>query len=106
MCRADPFLEPTGNVSDAFANEITPSGWTFIIWTIIYIFLALVCVYTLAGFFRKWVPFFFKISTLCPLCARLWQTRPPVHVVSIGTLMATSTAALLFYHTGSLQPGA
>ncbi|XP_011606248.2 uncharacterized protein [Takifugu rubripes] len=48
-----PFLEPTGNVSDAFANEITPSGWTFIIWTIIYIFLALVCVYTLAGLFRK-----------------------------------------------------
>lgn len=53
MCHVDPFLESTGNVSDAFANEITPSGWTFIIWSIIYIFLALVCVYSLAGLFRK-----------------------------------------------------
>lgn len=53
MCHTDPFLEPTGNVSDAFDNEITPSGWTFIIWTIIYIFLALVCVYALSGLFRK-----------------------------------------------------
>lgn len=68
LWHADPFLEPTGNVSDAFANEITPSGWTFIIWTIIYIFLALVCVYALSGFFRKCVTIF-NARTMSYLCS-------------------------------------
>ncbi|XP_051910254.1 uncharacterized protein LOC127593076 [Hippocampus zosterae] len=48
-----PFLETTGNISDAFATHITPSGWTFIIWTFIYIFLALVMVYAFAGLCRR-----------------------------------------------------
>lgn len=67
MCHADPFLEPTGNVSDAFANKITPSEWTFIRWTIIYIFLVLVCVYALSGFFGKCVTIFndHLMSYLC-----------------------------------------
>ncbi|KAK5849656.1 hypothetical protein PBY51_013972 [Eleginops maclovinus] len=49
----DPFLETTKNISDAFVTEITPDGWTFIIWSIIYIFLALIMVYVIAGIFRK-----------------------------------------------------
>lgn len=48
-----PFLESTGNISDEFTTEITPAGWTFTIWSIIYIFLALVLVYVLSGIFRK-----------------------------------------------------
>ncbi|XP_076577706.1 uncharacterized protein LOC143314527 [Chaetodon auriga] len=48
-----PFLESTGNISDEFATQITPSGWTFTIWSIIYIFLALVLVYIFSGIFRK-----------------------------------------------------
>ncbi|XP_008295694.1 uncharacterized protein LOC103368925 [Stegastes partitus] len=48
-----PFLRSTGNVSDEFLTEITPSGWTFIIWSIIYTFLALLLVYILSGLFRK-----------------------------------------------------
>ncbi|XP_022065400.2 uncharacterized protein LOC110961910 [Acanthochromis polyacanthus] len=48
-----PFLVSTGNISDEFVTEITPSGWTFAIWGIIYTFLALVLVYVLSGFFRK-----------------------------------------------------
>ncbi|KAL7373595.1 hypothetical protein ABVT39_010261 [Epinephelus coioides] len=48
-----PFLESTGNISDEFLTEITPAGWTFTIWSIIYIFLALVLVYVLSGIFRK-----------------------------------------------------
>ncbi|XP_070842770.1 uncharacterized protein [Chaetodon trifascialis] len=42
-----PFLESTGNISDEFATQITPSGWTFTIWSIIYIFLALCSVFFL-----------------------------------------------------------
>ncbi|XP_054479364.1 uncharacterized protein LOC129111094 [Anoplopoma fimbria] len=48
-----PFLESTGNISDEFVTQITPAGWTFTIWSIIYIFLALVMVYALSGLFRK-----------------------------------------------------
>lgn len=48
-----PFLLSTGNVSDEFNTEITPAGWTFAIWTVIYIFLALTLVFALSGFCRK-----------------------------------------------------
>ncbi|XP_068199840.1 uncharacterized protein [Antennarius striatus] len=48
-----PFLESTGNISDEFSTEITPAGWTFTIWSIIYIFLALVVLYMVSGIFRK-----------------------------------------------------
>lgn len=54
LCPSDPFLESTGNISDEFTTQITPSGWTFSIWSIIYIFQALVLLYTLSGLFRKY----------------------------------------------------
>uniref|UniRef100_UPI0037E98F4D uncharacterized protein n=1 Tax=Semicossyphus pulcher TaxID=241346 RepID=UPI0037E98F4D len=48
-----PFLASTGNISDDFVTQITPSGWTFTIWSIIYTFLALVSAYVFSGIFRK-----------------------------------------------------
>ncbi|XP_067434556.1 uncharacterized protein [Thunnus thynnus] len=48
-----PFLESTGNISDEFTTQITPSGWTFSIWSVIYIFLASVVAYVLSGLCRK-----------------------------------------------------
>ncbi|AWP20611.1 Hypothetical protein SMAX5B_001584 [Scophthalmus maximus] len=48
-----PFLRSTANISDEFVTQITPSGWTFAIWSIIYIFLASVLLYLLSGIFRK-----------------------------------------------------
>lgn len=57
LCLSDPFLESTGNISDIFTTEITPSGWTFTIWTIIYIFLALVLAYVLSSICRKYAAF-------------------------------------------------
>lgn len=49
----DPFLQSTGNISDEYQTEITPAGWTFAIWGIIYTFLASVLVYVFSGFCRK-----------------------------------------------------
>ncbi|XP_054607177.2 uncharacterized protein [Nothobranchius furzeri] len=49
----NPFLSRTSYISDEFVTQITPSGWTFTIWTIIYLFLASVMVYILSGIFRK-----------------------------------------------------
>ncbi|GAA6214988.1 uncharacterized protein LOC108881602 [Lates japonicus] len=48
-----PFLSSTANISDEFVTQITPSGWTFTIWSIIYTFMALVLLYLLSGIFRK-----------------------------------------------------
>ncbi|KAI3355284.1 hypothetical protein L3Q82_018136 [Scortum barcoo] len=48
-----PFLSTTANVSGDFVTQITPLGWTFTIWSIIYIFLASVLVYVLSGICRK-----------------------------------------------------
>ncbi|KAA8580742.1 uncharacterized protein si:ch211-161h7.5 [Etheostoma spectabile] len=48
-----PFLETTSNISDKYITQITPAGWTFTIWSIIYIFLASVLVYVLSGICRK-----------------------------------------------------
>ncbi|XP_038149570.1 uncharacterized protein LOC119788947 [Cyprinodon tularosa] len=50
---SSPFLYDTSNISAQFVIQLTPSGWTFTIWTIIYIFLALVMVYGVSGIFRK-----------------------------------------------------
>uniref|UniRef100_A0A3B3BJ39 Si:ch211-161h7.5 n=1 Tax=Oryzias melastigma TaxID=30732 RepID=A0A3B3BJ39_ORYME len=48
-----PFSSSTSNVSDEFVTQITPSGWTFSIWGIIYVALALVLLYILSGLFRN-----------------------------------------------------
>ncbi|XP_029979776.1 uncharacterized protein LOC115411700 [Sphaeramia orbicularis] len=48
-----PFLSSTGNISDEYTTEITPAGWAFAIWSIIYAFLACVMVYVLSGVCRK-----------------------------------------------------
>ncbi|XP_075994164.1 uncharacterized protein LOC142988787 [Genypterus blacodes] len=48
-----PFLESTGNISKAFETQITPAGWTFTIWSVIYIWLIALLVYILSGLCRK-----------------------------------------------------
>ncbi|XP_061661730.1 uncharacterized protein si:ch211-161h7.5 [Syngnathoides biaculeatus] len=48
-----PFTTTTGNVSDMFGTEITPSGWTFSIWSVIYVWLTLMIIYILTNLCRK-----------------------------------------------------
>ncbi|XP_011487257.1 uncharacterized protein LOC101165850 [Oryzias latipes] len=50
---AGPYLTTTSNVSAVFDTQLTPSGWTFAIWGLIYIWLAAMNVYIVAGLFRK-----------------------------------------------------
>nr|XP_061810195.1 uncharacterized protein LOC133601103 [Nerophis lumbriciformis] len=50
-----PFSTSTGNVSDVFVTEITPSGWTFSIWSVIYVWLTLMMIYILANICRRWM---------------------------------------------------
>ncbi|XP_072912244.1 uncharacterized protein [Hemitrygon akajei] len=54
------FLQSVGNISSKFHTEITPAGWTFSIWGIIYIWQAVWLVYVFIGFCRsntlQWMP--------------------------------------------------
>ncbi|XP_061523047.1 uncharacterized protein si:ch211-161h7.5 [Phycodurus eques] len=50
---AGPFSTTTANVSNIFVTEITPSGWTFSIWSVIYVWLTLMMIYILANLCRS-----------------------------------------------------
>ena len=47
------FYNSTGSVSDKFPTDITPTGWTFSIWGVIYAWQALFLVYSLSTICRK-----------------------------------------------------
>ncbi|KTG41840.1 hypothetical protein cypCar_00013512 [Cyprinus carpio] len=47
-----PFQRSTGNISDRYQTEITPAGWTFSIWGVIYSWLFLMNAYILTWLCR------------------------------------------------------
>lgn len=47
-----PFHSTTGNVSSRFETDITPAGWTFSIWGVIYTWLTLMVIYITIFVFR------------------------------------------------------
>ncbi|XP_022089421.1 uncharacterized protein LOC110978606 [Acanthaster planci] len=47
------FLNITGDISDKYYMEITPAGWTFSIWAVIYVFEGLFALYLLISLFRR-----------------------------------------------------
>lgn len=55
-----PFQRSTGNISDRYQTEITPAGWTFSIWGVIYSWLFLMNAYILTWLCRG----YFKLHTL------------------------------------------
>ncbi|XP_075994137.1 uncharacterized protein LOC142988768 [Genypterus blacodes] len=48
-----PYSTTTANVSAEFDTQITPSGWTFNIWSVIYVWLTAMVVYILSLLCRK-----------------------------------------------------
>lgn len=48
-----PYTTTTANVSAVFDTQLTPSGWTFNIWSVIYVWLTLLVVYIVSGLCRK-----------------------------------------------------
>ncbi|XP_056423947.1 uncharacterized protein LOC130362877 [Hyla sarda] len=47
------FLQRVGNISDKFRTEFTPSGWTFMIWNVIFAWQFLWLGYVLSGICRR-----------------------------------------------------
>ncbi|KAK3541449.1 hypothetical protein QTP86_025950 [Hemibagrus guttatus] len=48
-----PFLKTTANISDTYNTQITPSGWTFSIWGVIYFWLTAMLIYIVSTIFRR-----------------------------------------------------
>ncbi|XP_071769882.1 uncharacterized protein LOC139923080 [Centroberyx gerrardi] len=53
MVVKSPYLTTTANVSAVFDTQVTPSGWTFNIWAVIYTWLISMIVYILTSLCRK-----------------------------------------------------
>ncbi|XP_072235019.1 uncharacterized protein [Leuresthes tenuis] len=114
-----PFLYSTGNTSDDFVTQITPSGWTFAIWSIIYVFLALVVVYFLSGICRKNAYGYFYCSpAILPLgffgswCLNLalnvgwlflWDRRSMVAALVFLILITLTNYAMIFFSCYGLK---
>nr|CAH0111439.1 unnamed protein product [Daphnia galeata] len=49
----DIFTQTTGQISDKYPVYITPSGFTFSIWAVIYIFLGSAAIYCVSSVYRK-----------------------------------------------------
>lgn len=47
------FKNSTGTISDKYQVNITPAGWMFSIWGVIYVWEAVWIVYTIVNLFRK-----------------------------------------------------
>ncbi|KPP56657.1 hypothetical protein Z043_125708 [Scleropages formosus] len=51
--KGGPFHQSTGNVSAKYETDITPAGWTFSIWGVIYAWLSAMMLYIVTGLCRR-----------------------------------------------------
>ncbi|XP_023696964.2 uncharacterized protein [Paramormyrops kingsleyae] len=108
-----PFSQSTGNVSAQYDTEITPAGWTFSIWGVIYAWLSAMLIYILTGFCRRtsydWMycspavlPYAFFLSCMLNMSLNvtwlfLWDREQMIAAVIVLALIAfTSYLMILF----------
>ncbi|XP_063062336.1 uncharacterized protein si:ch211-161h7.5 [Engraulis encrasicolus] len=108
-----PFLNGTGDISDAYDTQITPSGWTFSIWGVIYTWLTLMLAYICSmtcrrnaygymycsppllpyGFFCCWL-FNMAINIAWLL---LWDRQEMIAAFVVLALVAFSNYSMIFF---------
>uniref|UniRef100_H3BA93 Si:dkey-29d8.3 n=1 Tax=Latimeria chalumnae TaxID=7897 RepID=H3BA93_LATCH len=118
-----PFLQTTGNVSNKFNTEITPAGWTFSIWGVIYFWLAVWLIYVFTWLCRRnahgWMyleprilSFLFYISWIINNILNitwlfLWDRECLITALIILALIVFTNYAMLFFsYRGSYANGA
>ncbi len=109
------FLNGTGDISDYYYIEITPAGWTFSIWGIIYTWQALFVIYFMTSLCRRTEqgPMYLNPVVITPLMLGiyavnlalntswlfLWDRQlMPVALVVIALLPFTLWMALMINH--------
>lgn len=102
-----PFHHSTGNVSYRYETDITPAGWTFSIWGVIYTWLTLVVLYNTAYVFRgSWaqclLPYSFYFCWLTNLVLNmiwllLWDRELMLASMVVLIFIALTNYCVLFF---------
>lgn len=102
-----PFHASTGNVSARYETDITPAGWTFSIWGVIYTWLSLMVIYIATYVFRgSWaqclLPYAFYFSWLCNMVLNitwllLWDRELMLAALVVLVMIAVSNYMALFF---------
>lgn len=103
-----PFQRSTGNISDRYKTEITPAGWTFSIWGVIYSWLFLMNAYILtwlcrglysspailpSEFFLSWIINMILNSTWLVL----WDRELMIPALIVLALIAFTNYLMIFF---------
>lgn len=108
-----PYTTTTANVSAVFDTQITPSGWTFNIWSVIYVWLTALVVYILTGLCRKngngyvycspsVLPYGFFISWCLNLCFNIawlivWDKGIMIAAMAFLILVICTNYSMIFF---------
>ncbi|KAM4551202.1 uncharacterized protein PAE49_015067 isoform 1-T1 [Odontesthes bonariensis] len=102
-----PFHSSTGNVSAYYATDITPAGWTFSIWGVIYTWLTLMVIYITSFIFKgSWaqclLPYAFYFSWLFNMLMNmtwllLWDREVMLAALVVLILIVISNYSALFF---------
>ncbi|NP_001104304.1 uncharacterized protein LOC556220 [Danio rerio] len=103
-----PFQHSTGNVSDRYQTEITPAGWTFSIWGVIYSWLFLMNIYFLSWLCRGLysspaiLPSVFFVSWIINLILNcswlvLWDRELMIAALIVLALIAFTNYLLIYF---------
>ncbi|XP_070701287.1 uncharacterized protein [Pempheris klunzingeri] len=104
---AGPFRSSTGNVSARYETGITPAGWTFSIWGVIYTWLSLMVVYLTTYVFRGcWaqylLPYAFYFCWLSNMAMNiiwllLWDRELMLAALVVLIMIVISNLSALFF---------
>nr|XP_006634472.1 PREDICTED: uncharacterized protein LOC102694756 [Lepisosteus oculatus] len=108
-----PFLLNTGNISNKYDTDITPSGWTFSIWGVIYAWQASWLIYVFTGLCRRntygWMycdpavlPYGFYVSWIANMSLNitwlfLWDREHMIPALIFLALIAFTNYLVLFF---------
>ncbi|KAM8731005.1 uncharacterized protein AB9X84_025590 [Acanthopagrus schlegelii] len=108
-----PYSTTTANVSAVFDTQITPSGWTFNIWSVIYVWLTAMVIYIVSGLCRKngygyvycspaVLPYGFFISWCINLCFNIgwllvWDKGIMIAALIFLILVICTNYSMLFF---------
>lgn len=102
-----PFHSTTGNVSARYETDITPAGWTFSIWGVIYTWLTLMVIYLTTYVFRgSWaqclLPYAFYFSWLSNMALNviwllLWDRESMLAALVVLIMIAITNYSALFF---------
>ncbi|CAL8236751.1 unnamed protein product [Boreogadus saida] len=102
-----PFGSSTGNVSSRYETDVTPAGWTFSIWGLIYTWLCLALIYITSYLFRgAWalcvLPYGFYVCWLVNMLLNiswllLWDREAMVAALVVLVMLTLSSYGALFF---------